>query len=195
MYLIVGLGNPGEKYEKTRHNAGRIIVKHFAEQNDFSEWEKSKLANALYTKGEVEDKYTELLLPETFMNNSGQSVSYAKKNNEFEPENIIVIYDDLDLPIGEFKISFSRGAGGHNGISSIVNHIKTKDFIRIRVGISPKSIFGNMKRPRGDKTQKFVLGNLKKSELEKLETLSKKINEAIKTIIKEGRAVAMNRFN
>ena len=195
MFLIVGLGNPGEKYEKTRHNAGRLVLEYFMENNYFSSWEKDKFANALYTKGEVLGQEVGLLSPETFMNNSGQSVVYAQKNNEIDSENIIVIYDDLDLPLGEFKISFDKGAGGHNGIKSIENHLKTKKFIRIRVGISPTSIFGNMKRPGSGKAEKFVLGGFSTTDFKKLEKVSGEISEALDVIIKNGRVKAMNKFN
>ncbi len=197
MFAIFGLGNPGKKYEKSRHNVGRMFVDSFAKQNDFSDWEKSKNAEALYSKGDVGDEFVELILPETFMNKSGISVKYVVTKHDVEPEKIVVVYDDIDLSIGEIKISFGKGAGGHNGIDSIIKSIKTKDFIRIRVGVAGKSFWtGKVRRPpSGAPMTKYILGNLKKQEEDVLKKTSKIVNEAIQTIITKGIDVAMNKFN
>lgn len=192
MYLVVGLGNPGEEYKNTRHNVGRIILQKMCS----FDWEKNKSANAYYCEDVVSKKSSVFLMPETFMNNSGKSVAYIKNKKDIETKNIIVIHDDLDLPFGKVKISFGSGSGGHNGIESIIKSIKTKDFIRIRIGISPVTAKGETKKPKGEeRVLRFVMQNFKKDDLVALEKLSKNINKIIETIIEEGYLEAMNRFN
>ncbi|MBU1557688.1 aminoacyl-tRNA hydrolase [Patescibacteria group bacterium] len=196
-YLIVGLGNPGDKYSGTRHNVGRIILEKFANANadDFSNWEENGKLKALYSKGKIGKTKVELLMPETFMNNSGVSVKKLVTSKK-KAETLVVIYDDLDLGFGDFKISFNRGFGGHKGLESVIKNIKTKEFIRIRVGISPITPKGKIRKPKGEKkVLDWVMKDFKKPEMEILKKLSKKTNEAIETIIKEGRVIAMNRFN
>ncbi len=197
-FLLVGLGNPSDEYINTRHNVGRIILEKFANANadSFSEWEDNGKAKALYTKGKLGKHNVELLMPETFMNLSGKSVLFVKNKHKIKSENIIVIYDDLDLGIGDFKISFNKGAGGHKGLESIIKSIKTKEFIRIRIGISPITPTGKLKKPRGEKkVLDWVMKDFKKAELDTLKKISKKTNGVIETIIKEGRVKAMNEFN
>ena len=196
-YLVVGLGNPGDEYTNTRHNVGRIILEKFANTNAdvFSEWEESGKLKALYTKGKIGKHNLELLMPETFMNKSGVSVKKIITSVK-KAENLVVIYDDLDLGIGDFKISFNRGSGGHKGIESIIKNVKTKGFVRIRVGISPVTPAGKLRKPKGEKkVLDWVMKDFKKPEMEILKKLSKKTNEAIKTIINDGRVMAMNKFN
>lgn len=134
-FLIVGLGNPGEEYKNTRHSVGRILLEHFRKSVDFPDWQENKYAQALCASGKIEKEKVDLILPETFMNKSGKSVSFLSTKNKIKPENIIVVYDDLDLPLGKFKISFNRGSGGHKGIESVARSLKTKEFARLRVGI------------------------------------------------------------
>ena len=197
MFVIVGLGNPGEKYEKTRHNIGRMLVNTFREENEFFEWTKSKNAEAMYSKGTIDDVFVELILPEAFMNNSGKSVKYAVTKLEVKPEHVVVVYDDVDLAIGKVKVSFGKGAGGHNGILSIINAIDTKDFIRIRVGVAGKSFWtGKSGRPAaGLALNKHVLGNFKKREQGDLDAASGAVDTAIKTIVTKGVEAAMNEVN
>lgn len=191
MYYIVGLGNPGEEYESTRHNAGRIVVEDIAEHFSFPSFEKDKYMNADVSVGEIEDEDITLILPNTFMNKSGNSVKEIKKS-----ENVIVVYDDIDLPLTRFRISFNRGSGGHNGVESITKSLKTKEFIRIRVGITPTTPFGNLKKIKGEKkVLDFLLGNFKKPEIIKIKKTSKDIREVISSIITDGRVKAMNKFN
>ncbi len=150
MFYIVGLGNPGEKYENTRHNVGKHFLKCFAERHHFGAWEKDKGANALYTRGSVSEALIELLMPETYMNNSGDSVRYLKNKHDVTPEELILVYDDIDLPLGTFKISKGKGDGGHNGVSSVIKAFGSKDFVRIRIGIAGTSLWtGKPKRPNG----------------------------------------------
>ncbi len=194
-YIIVGLGNPGKEYEETRHNTGRIILEHFRKKNDFPLWCADKKTRALISEGKVGKEKVFLLMPETFMNNSGKSLPPLVTSKK-KAEQLVVIYDDLDLPIGMFKVSFDRGSGGHRGLESIIKTLKTRAFIRLRVGVSPATPSGKLKKPSGEKAViEFILKNFKDSESEVLKKLSRKINEAISTIITEGHLAAMNRFN
>ncbi len=186
-YLAVGLGNPEEEYENTRHNTGRIFLSKFVSQNNFIDLEKDKKANALYSKNKIGKHELEILLPETYMNKSGKSVLYIKTKRSIKSQNIIVVYDDIDLPIGTFKLSFNRGSGGHKGIESIARAIKTKEFIRIRIGISPVTPKGKIRKPKGeDKVHKFILGKFSSEETRKINNLSKKVNLIIESIILNG---------
>lgn len=175
MKLVVGLGNKGQEYEKTRHNTGRIIVS--------------------MIEGKFEGNKIKFLKPETFMNLSGKVVASFVKNKK-DLENLVVIYDDVDLPIGKIKISFNRSSGGHNGLGSIIKSLKSQEFLRIRIGIAPTTPAGKIKKPKGEKMMlAFLLGEFKKSELEVLKKLSKKIAEALKVIFDEGREKAMTLYN
>ena len=122
---IVGLGNPRSEYEGTRHNTGATLVEHFHDTHSFPEWKTNKKINALISSGEVGKKKVDLILLQTFMNKSGSALKTFITNKK-KAEHLIVIYDDLDLPIGTFKIAFSRGSGGHKVVESIVRGIKTK---------------------------------------------------------------------
>lgn len=195
MILVVGLGNPGEQYKYTRHNTGFIVLDNILEDID---WNRSHKANALFYREIVNKKEVEYLKPETFMNNSGTAVLYAKTKHKIKPENIIVIYDDIDLPFGSIKISFNRSSGGHNGVESIIKKIKSKEFIRIRVGITSQTPTGKLKKPKqGDEEamHKFILGNFKEEELREMKKVSKTIAEIIEMIVKEGKDKAMSIHN
>jgi len=197
MFLIVGLGNPGEKYQKTRHNAGFLVLDFL-----YSGFESDKYADAKVKKYEIEKKEVIFVKPETFMNDSGKSVSYIKEKYEIEDENILVIYDDLDLPFGEMRVSFDRGDGGHNGIKSIASHLGSKAFTRVRIGIAPKDEEGRAIKPKGGfftpaskAVSNFVLKDFSQNDLDKLKEQSSKVEKIIKTFIKEGREKVMNEFN
>jgi len=182
--LIVGLGNPGKKYEKTRHNVGFRVVDVLAEKE---KWNKSKNANYFYIKKQIKNKDVELIKPLTFMNDSGKSVRYAQKKHHIPAEKIIVIHDDIDLPLGKIKISKSRGSAGHKGIESIIREIKTNNFIRIRIGIQPK-------RGKPKNVDKFVLGNFNREEEKILKEIISKGLQILKIIIIKGKEKAMNEF-
>ncbi|MBI3305890.1 aminoacyl-tRNA hydrolase [Candidatus Nomurabacteria bacterium] len=175
MKLVVGLGNPGTEYENTRHNTGRILV------------------------GLIEDKIKDIkikfITPDTFMNNSGPVVAKALAGKK-ALKDLIVIYDDIDLPLGKIKISFNRSAGGHNGLGSVIKALKSEEFLRIRIGISPATPKGVLKKPQGEKAViDFILGEFKKSELETIKKLSKNVALAIETIFTEGKDKAMSLYN
>lgn len=185
MFYIIGLGNPGEEYKNTRHNTGSLAVENFAKKNKLEFFENEKFGK----------EKIQLLLPKTFMNKSGTPLKLLITSKK-KAENLIVIYDDLDIPLGKFKISFGRGSGGHKGVESVVKSIKTKDFIRIRIGIVSTTPNGKIKKLKGDqKIIDFILGDFKKLELEKLKKVFKKVSEALEVIIKEGKSKAMNEFN
>lgn len=194
-YFLVGLGNTGEEYENTRHNVGRMLVDYFVSQNDFSDWKESKLQKASIAKAKIGKHEVLAITPTVFMNQSGKAVSNFVKNVK-DASRLIVIYDDMDLPLGKVRISFGRSSGGHNGVESIIKSIKTKDFVRIRIGISPETASGKLKKPSGeDAVIKFILGKLRENDLEVLKKIRKKVNDAIQMIIEEGRERAMGEYN
>jgi PTH1 family peptidyl-tRNA hydrolase len=171
MYYIVGLGNPGEEYKLSRHNTGRIALANF-----------------------VAGKNTKVIFPDTFMNNSGKALKPLIKTKK-AAHNLIVVHDDLDLPLGKFKIAFNRDSAGHKGVESIIINIKTKEFIRIRVGISFVTPSGKIKKPEAKKVIDFIIGEFRPKELVIIKKISKKIAEAIEMIINEGLQKAMNVYN
>jgi len=194
-YIIAGLGNPGEEYEKTRHNTGRIVLEHIRHSNKFTEWNKDKKINALVSNGKAEKNKVSYVMPETFMNKSGAAIVKLVRNAK-QAEQLVVIYDDLDLPMGTFKISFNRGSGGHRGVESVIKNLRTKAFMRIRVGISSVTPTGKLKKPKGENAVlNFIMKPLTLNEEKILKKLSKKINEAVSVFIKEGKEKAMNTFN
>ena len=145
-WIIAGLGNPGYEYEGTRHNTGRMAVEYFAKSAKLSEWKEDKKAKALVSRGIVGKTLTALVLPNTFMNKSGAAVAKFVKSPK-AAERMAVVYDDLDLPLGEMKISFNRGSGGHKGVESLMKVLKTKKFTRVRVGVSPSTAGGALRKP------------------------------------------------
>lgn len=139
MKLIVGLGNPGKEYERTRHNAGFLAIDAIAEKNVAgSRAALDKKSNAEITPWEGGKEKILLVKPHTFMNSSGETVRKLMDFYKLSPGDIIVIHDDKDFPVGTYKIQRDRGAAGHNGVASIIAHLGTKDFIRIRIGVGPK---------------------------------------------------------
>lgn len=191
MFYIVGLGNPGKEYEWSRHNTGRIVLGGLAKAE---EMEKNKKLNALAEEIKVGKEKALIIFPETFMNKSGNSVKPLITSKK-KAENLVVVHDDLDLPLGRFKISFGSGSGGHKGVESIMRAIKTKDFVRIRVGISPATPSGKLKKVESKKMGDFILGNFSPKEQAVIKKESKKITSAIEMIVGEGRGKAMNLFN
>ena len=174
MKLVVGLGNPGEEYENSRHNTGRMVTG----------WIEGKL------EGKIK-----FLTPDTFMNNSGKAVTPLVKSKK-DLKDLIVIYDDIDLPLGKMKISFNRSSGGHRGLNSVIRALKSEEFLRIRIGIAPATPTGKIKKPKGEKAViNFILGEFKKPELETLKKLSKKVSEAVQMIFSEGKEKAMSLYN
>lgn len=195
MILIVGLGNPGEEYKQTRHNTGRIILENIAKSNDFPDWKDNMKLKSLYSKGEIGKEKFDFMLPETFMNNGGDAVCQIIDDKK-KLKNLVVVYDDIDLPLGSLKISFNRSSGGHNGLESIIKKVKSREFVRIRIGVSPSTPSGKLRKPKGEEAVlKFLLGNFKEDELKEIKKISKKVGEIIEMIASEGKDKAMTLFN
>lgn len=191
MYYIVGLGNPGEEYELTRHNTGRIALGDLVK---IGETKLNKKLNALVDEIKIGREKTQIIFPETFMNNSGKSLRpiITSKN---KAQNLIIVHDDLDLPLGRFKIALGSSSAGHRGVESIIKNIKTKEFIRIRVGISPSTPSGKIKKPEAKKVIDHIIGKFKPKELQIIKKVSKKITAAITVILNEGLQKAMSIYN
>ncbi len=172
MYTLVPLGNPGKQYENTRHNAGRIVCGEIT----------------------IDEKRMELFIPTTFMNESGVAIyEYLKYHNDRE---LVILYDDKDLPLGTIRISYDRGDGGHNGVKSIIEALGTTAFIRLRIGIGPKEMLTESATPpHGDEVQKYVLGNFTEEEMKELKLISRRVEYALTEIVENGYMKAMERFN
>ena len=169
MRLIVGLGNPGEEYKKTRHNAGFLAVNEIA--NNFHFPTSNSKFNAEISQATLNNEKIFLVKPQTFMNNSGEAIRAIADYYKINTEDIIIIHDDLDIPLGEYKISKNKNSGGHKGVQSIIDHLSTKDFTRIRIGI----MIENKKTP----TEKFVLEKFSIEEMEVVEEIIRRIKGEI----------------
>lgn len=175
IYTLVPLGNPGEKYARTRHNAARIVLDLIAPHVE-----------------KIES--TEVFVPETFMNESGKAV--AEYLRYHEGRELVILYDDKDLPIGRIRISHDRGDGGHNGVKSIIESLGTREFTRIRIGIAPENVDGKeIKAPHGEEVQQFVMGKFREEEEMKLREIAPQVVGAIQAIAEVGYQKAMERFN
>lgn len=185
MYLIVGLGNPEEEYSNTRHNMGFNTINKLAKQYNI-EINKSKF-KSLYGNGIIEKEKVILLKPQTYMNLSGNSVKEFVDFYKISKEEILVIYDDMDIGTGKIKIRKKGSAGGHNGMKSIISMLGTEEFTRIRIGIG---------RPEhnGDDIN-YVIGSIPEEEIPKLEEGVEKAKEAVIEILKNGVDSAMNKLN
>lgn len=194
MFYIVGLGNPGAKYEATRHNVGFMVLDTLVKQYGFPKPHTSAQYAGLVSEGVLAGSEVQLLWPQTYMNHSGSAVQ--KLVSKTEANNLIVVYDDVDIPLGEVKVSFGRGDGGHNGIKSIVSALGTKEFVRVRVGVAGRHFWtGKPVRPKGANIAKHVLGAFGVCERRILEPILSKASEAVLAVIEEGYVAAMNRFN
>jgi len=194
-WVIVGLGNPGEKYDSTRHNAGRMAVEYFAKAKDLNGWHEDKKSKSLTAGGMVGKIAVAVVLPDTFMNKSGSSVAKFVKSAK-AAERLVVVYDDLDLPLGTFKLSFDRGSGGHKGLESVARTLKTKKFTRVRIGVSPSTAAGTLRKPEGEKViLNFILTKFRAHELEELKRVFKRVADALEVTVTDGRERAMNVFN
>ncbi len=185
-WIFVGLGNPGGEYDGTRHNVGRDFLASIAKEEGVMKWKEDIKAHSLTAKAEIFGKKATLLLPDTYMNNSGSALTSLVATAK-AAETLVVLQDELDMPLGRIKLSYGSSAGGHNGIISIQRALKTKDFIRIRIGISPVTPKGKVKKPEAEAVTDFVLGKFKASEQEKLKMVQKLVAEAIKLLLTEGR--------
>ena len=187
MKLIIGLGNPGEEYKKTRHNTGFLTVDKISDSISaqggpvlgwqFSSFSIQQKFNAEISQGIINDEKIILAKPQTFMNNSGQAVRAVLDYYKIDPKDIIVIHDDLDIPLGKYKLSKNKNSGGHKGVQSIIDHLGTKDFTRIRIGIGTGVQDSSCKIP----TEKFVLERFSKEEMEVVNGVIEEITKNIST--------------
>lgn len=185
MKLIVGLGNPGKQYEKTRHNIGFQVVERLSERLNIPV-NQGKF-KGLYGSGHVRGEKVVLLKPLTYMNLSGESIRQVVDYFDVDTEDIIVIYDDLDLPVGKIRLRQKGSAGGHNGIRSTIQHLGTQEFNRIRVGIN---------RPQnGQSVSDYVLSNFSKEEQEMITEVANKCAEACEAALERPFLQVMNEFN
>lgn len=167
MYIVVGLGNPGEQYENTRHNTGRLAARFVKE-----------------VAGKVK-----VFAPDTYMNLTGPSVKKLLKQGD----KLILLHDDLDLPLGALRISYDRGSGGHRGVESVIGALGTREFARVRLGVAPTNIFGKAKKPSAP--EKYVLAEFRKKEMEKMEAAFVRAARAVEAIAEQGLKRAMTEFN
>ncbi len=194
MFYIVPLGNPGAKYQYTRHNIGWLACDVLLAAFDLPEAVPSKKYLGRISEGVIGDAAITVLYPDTFMNKSGEAVKKLVKKGE--QSQLIVVYDDVDLPAGDLKISFGNGAGGHNGVTSIIEKLGTKDFIRVRIGVAARgSETGQAIRPTSEELAQYVLGKISLEENEIYTALYPIVVEAIASIVTEGKERAMNKYN
>ncbi|MDQ6785808.1 MAG: aminoacyl-tRNA hydrolase [Acidobacteriota bacterium] len=184
-WLIVGLGNPGEQYEKTRHNLGFMVIDELARA--FNTQVKRQECRAFVGQLCFENQTVELVKPQTFMNLSGESVACFLKKDDRSVKKLIVVTDDLALPTGKIRIRSKGSAGGHNGLKSLIECLKTEDFIRLRIGIQPE-------HPIFD-TKRFVLEKFPKMEHETIEKVLEQTAAAVRAIISDGVEKAMAKYN
>lgn len=185
MWLVVGLGNPGREYDKTRHNVGFEVVDVLQQKFGFSGWKTSGKAEV--SRGSIGREEALLVKPQTFMNLSGEAVGHQARFYKIEPAQVMVVHDELDFAPGELKLKVGGGHGGHNGLKSIMTHF-TRDFLRLRLGIG---------KPPGGKEggANWVLGRFDKQERQLIDGAIQTTVLAVVTVIEDGAQVAMNRFN
>lgn len=185
MWAVVGLGNPGKRYSGTRHNVGFTFIKKTAKK-----WKVKLRKKIFFSKaGEVKRNEEKILLalPQTYMNKSGLTVKKIMEGRDIKPEHLVVVYDDLDIPLGEIRIRKRGGPGTHKGMSSIVEEIRTEEFPRIRVGLGPL--------PGGENAVNYVLSSFDKAEESRLEEGLRKAREALEMILSGEVERAMNTYN
>ncbi len=188
--LIVGLGNPGSKYELTRHNAGFLALDYFADQHGFAmtceKWQ------GVYCRERLAGVSILLVKPQTFMNKSGESLVRFADFYKIERADILVVHDDLDLPTGRIKVVARGGAGGHNGIRSIINHLGTSDFARLKLGIGRPE---RNEQGQGIPVERYVLARFSDRELGAFSKQLSLVDEAVELFIEKGIDACMNRIN
>ncbi len=186
MKLIVGLGNPGIEYQFTPHNVGFLAIDRIA--NEFGVDVRNRQCRALTARATIGSQTVLLAKPETFMNLSGISVRELVSKYEIRPEeDLIVIQDELDFPLGTLRIHTRRSSAGHNGIESIINALGSKDFLRIRMGVAPDR--------KVEDGMSYLLAPFRKAQLKVVDEMLDVAADAVKAILSDGAAAAMNRFN
>jgi len=183
LWGIVGLGNPGRKYSRTRHNIGFLVISEIAQKHGIQLKEKLHYRSA---KGSINDTEVVLIEPLTFMNKSGIAVKEALRRFKFTHEKLIVIHDDIDMETGRVKIKTGGSSGGHRGVESIIESIGTKDFIRVKIGIG---------RDPEIPPEDYVLSKFRKDELPVIKEAIKTASNAVESILTDGINKAMNQYN
>lgn len=182
--MVAGLGNPGQAYEHTRHNLGWMVLVRAAQRWGVN---FSRKGDALQGQVRIGSLPVTLVLPQTWMNQTGFVVHSVLQDLHLIPPDLIVVYDDLDLPLGVIKIKTRGGAGGHNGLRSVLSHLESEDFIRLKVGIG--------RPPAYVDPAQYVLSSFLPEERKHIETILPQAVDALECLIKEGASVAMNRFH
>ena len=185
MKVIVGLGNPGRQYERTRHNIGFAAIDYIPGKNQIEI--SSKKHKALIGSGYLGGQKVLLVKPQTFMNLSGESLRGVMDFYKLEPSDFIVIFDDISLDVGQLRIRRKGSAGGHNGIKSIISHLGSMDFPRIKIGVGEK--------PKGYDLADYVLGHFSKGEIEIYDDVFPDVDDAVKLMVMDDISGAMNQYN
>ncbi len=195
-HVILGLGNPGGEYAKTRHNAGRMAAERFAQAEGLPAFKEKKVAQALVAEGAVEGEKVVVALPEVYMNHSGKTAIALVKSKP-AAKKLLVVRDELDLPLGVIKMTtYGRGAGGHKGAESVMRALKTKDFAQLKIGISAQTPKGKLKKVSGEeKVIDHVIGKFKPSEEALLKKTLEKASEAMRLFVTDGIEAAMLHAN
>ena len=191
-YVVIGLGNPGGEYAGTRHNAGRMAAERFAADANLSEFAAKKTAQGMVADGAIGGQKVLVALPDTLMNASGRTAAALVKSKP-AAKKLLVIRDDLDLPLGTIKLTgYGRGSGGQKGVESIARALRTKDFAQLKIGISSQTAKGKLKKASGEEAVvKHVLGKFAPREQEALERSLAKASEATRLFIEKGIGAAM----
>ena len=189
--LIIGLGNPGPEYEKTRHNVGRDVVLSWQKKNELADFNENKKMFALISENKIGKNKVILTLPETFMNNSGKAIAALSKFYKIKPDlnSVIIIHDDMDIPAGKMKISVNKSAGGHKGVASVLRALKTENVTRFRIGT------WKAKKWHERDLNKLVVAKFSPSEQLLLKKSMKMAGEALSLAANEGIEKAMNEYN
>jgi len=185
LFVVVGLGNPGERYKLTRHNIGFMVIDRLADLHNIR---VNRIKHkALEGEGIIGGERVVLVKPQTYMNNSGLSVLDVYQSYNLDLENLIVVYDDMDIDVGMIRIRPKGSAGSHNGMKSVIYHLNTDNFPRIRIGIG--------RRPEGVNAAEYVLSPFRENELPLIKDSIERACKAVETIITDGIDKAMNKFN
>jgi PTH1 family peptidyl-tRNA hydrolase len=193
MKLIVGLGNPGRAYAHNRHNIGFMCLRHFARVRDIRL--DKKQGQARTGTGEVTDSKLTLARPQTHMNLSGQAISRLVNKFSISLNDLIVIHDDLDLPPGKVRLRQGGSSGGHKGVDSIITHVRSPDFLRIRVGIGRPSVTEDTIKNKEVEIIDYVLSDFTSEEWKTMNKIIPEISKAILCLLHEGLTTAMNKYN
>jgi len=188
MKLIIGLGNPGLKYQNTWHNLGFLAIDNFRQEQKFGAWKKNNKFPAEISTGKINGEKIILAKPLTFMNNSGWAVKATANYYKIKAADLIVVHDDIDLPLGKIRLAKNSSAGGHNGVKSIIDNLKTPDFVRVKIGILT------------DKTKlidaaDYVLKKFSRAQNTVVKASIKKTASALEAVITENLERAMNEYN